>query len=132
MAQTAKRSTVAPATVAPAAATPRAVALAAPMTVTATEAKTRFGPLLERAIQGHTVVITRHNTAKAVLIPMAEYEALTARRTPDLPAELTAEFDALLASMQTPESRAAMRTAFNMSPQELGRHAAAYHRQQRG
>ncbi|MGE0392459.1 MAG: type II toxin-antitoxin system Phd/YefM family antitoxin [Vicinamibacterales bacterium] len=99
-----------------------------PLTVTATEAKTRFGPLLEGAIQGRTVVITRHSTAKAVLLPISEYEALTARRVPDIP-ELTAEFDALLASMQTPESRAAMKTAFNRSPKEMGRAAAAYHRQ---
>ena len=100
----------------------------APVTVTATEAKTRFGPLLEGAIQGRTVVITRHNTAKAVLLPMADYEALTARRTLELP-ELEAEFDALLASMQTPESRKAMRKAFESSPKELGRAAVAYHRQ---
>ena len=100
----------------------------APVTVTATEAKTRFGPLLEGAIQGRTVVITRHNMAKAVLLPMAEYAALTARRTLEIP-ELDAEFDALLASMQTPENRTAMRKAFNRSPKEMGRAAAAYHRQ---
>ena len=100
----------------------------APLTVTATEAKTRFGPLLEGAIQGRTVVITRHSTAKAVLLPMAEYEALTARRTLEIP-ELEAEFDALLESMQTPESREAMSKAFNRSPKEMGRAAAAYHRQ---
>lgn len=129
MAQTAKLSTASSAVAAPASAATASRGAAVPVTVTATEAKTRFGPLLERAIQGHTVVITRHNTAKAVLLPMAEYEALTARRTPDLPAELTAEFDALLASMQTPESRAARRKAFNMSPKELGRHAAAYCKQ---
>ena len=96
--------------------------------MTATEAKTRFGPLLEGAIQGRTVVITRHNMAKAVLLPMADYEALTARRTLELP-ELEAEFDALLESMQTPESRKAMRKAFESSPKELGRAAVAYHRQ---
>ena len=74
------------------------------------------------------MVITRHNMAKAVLLPMAEYEALTARRTLEIP-ELDAEFDALLASMQTPENRTAMRKAFNRSPKEMGRAAAAYHRQ---
>lgn len=103
----------------------------APLTVTATEAKTRFGPLLEGAIQGRTVVITRHNTAKAVLLPMAEYEALTARRTLEIP-ELDAEFDALLASMQTPESRKARRAAFNASPKELGRAALEAAQRRRG
>ncbi len=99
----------------------------APVTVTATEAKTRFGPLLEGAIQGRTVVITRHNTAKAVLLPMAEYEALSARRTPEIPG-LAAEFDAWLDSLQTPEHRAARRRAFNLSPKEMGRAAVEYHR----
>jgi len=99
----------------------------APVTVTATEAKTRFGPLLEGAIQGRTVVITRHNTPKAVLLPMAEYEALAARRAPDL-SYLTAEFDAWQDSLQTPESRKARREAFNLSPKEMGRAAAAAHR----
>lgn len=99
----------------------KAVVPNARLTVTATEAKTRFGSLLERAIQGLAVVITRHNTPKAVLLPLAEYEALTARRAPDL----TAEFDALLASMQTPASRKARRAAFNASPKKLGRLASA-------
>lgn len=103
------------------------IARDAPLTVTATEAKTRFGPLLEGAIQGRTVVITRHNTAKAVLLPMAEYEALSARRTPEIPG-LAAEFDAWLDSLQTPEHRAARRKAFNLSPKEMGRAAVEYHR----
>jgi hypothetical protein len=38
---------------------------------------------------------------------------------------LTAEFDALLDRMQTPEARAAMRDAFSTSPDELGRAALA-------
>jgi prevent-host-death family protein len=38
-------------------------------TVTAFEAKTRFGELLERVAQGEEVVITRHDKAVARLIP---------------------------------------------------------------
>ena len=37
--------------------------------VTAFEAKTRFGKLLERVIQGEEVVITRHDKPIARLIP---------------------------------------------------------------
>ena len=46
------------------------------LTVTATEATTRFGPLLEPAIAGGAVLITKHDTPKAVLLSMAEFEAL--------------------------------------------------------
>jgi prevent-host-death family protein len=38
-------------------------------TVTAFEAKTRFGELLERVAKGEEVVITRHDKAVARLIP---------------------------------------------------------------
>ena len=37
--------------------------------VTALEAKTRFGQLLERAAQGEEVVITRHDKPVARLVP---------------------------------------------------------------
>lgn len=87
-------------------------------TVSATEAKTRFGPLLDAAMRGESVVITRHNAPKAVLISMAEYQALGGRRPLDL-AALTAEFDAQFAAMQTPARRRAMTAAFNASPEAL-------------
>jgi prevent-host-death family protein len=38
-------------------------------TVTAFEAKTRFGELLERVARGEEVVITRHDKAVARLVP---------------------------------------------------------------
>lgn len=102
----------------------RALASGDAVTVTATEAKTRFGPLLETAMGGRTVVITRHNAPKAVLLSMAEYEALRGGQVPDL-SDLEAEFDALLDSMQTPASRKARRAAFAASPEELGAVALA-------
>lgn len=97
---------------------PKPTAARATRTVTATEAKTRFGPLLEDAMRGETVVITRHNAPKAVLLSMAEYEAMGGRQPFDLSA-LTAEFDAQFDAMQTPASRKARRAAFNASPKEL-------------
>jgi prevent-host-death family protein len=94
------------------------------LTVTATEAKTRFGPLLETAIAGGAVIITKHDTPKAVLISMAEFEALGGSRPPDLDA-LSAEFDGLLARLQTPSAGKALKSAFAAKPKTLGRLAAA-------
>ena len=50
---------------------PKEVSIGARLTVTATEAKNSFGPLLEIAIQGSSVVITKHDRPKAVLISVA-------------------------------------------------------------
>lgn len=97
------------------------------LTVSATEAKTRFGSLLETAIRGGAVVITKHDTPKAVLLSMAEFEALGGSRQADLNA-LSKEFDSLLARLQTPESSGALKSAFDATPKELGRLAVANHR----
>ena len=97
------------------------------LTVTATEAKTRFGPLLETAIRGGSVVITKHDAPKAVLLSIAEFEALGGSREPDLNA-LSAEFDSLVARLQAPASRKALKSAFEATPTELGRLAVANHR----
>src|SRR5215204_6224170 len=88
------------------------------LTVTATEAKTRFGPLLEAVIRGGSVVITKHDAPKAVLVSIAEFEALGGSRQPDLNA-LSAEFDSLVARLQTPRSRKALKSAFEATPREL-------------
>jgi prevent-host-death family protein len=103
------------------------VATGPALTVTATEAKTRFGPLLEAVIRGGSVVITKHDTPKAVLLSMAAFEALGGSRPPDLDA-LRDEFDTLLARLQTPGNRKALRSAFEASPSELGRLAVANQR----
>jgi prevent-host-death family protein len=99
----------------------------ASVTVTATEAKTRFGPLLETAIRGGSVVITKHDTPKAVLLSIAEFEALGGSRPPDLNA-LSHEFDGLLARLQTPRARKALKSAFDATSKELGRVAVAQQR----
>jgi prevent-host-death family protein len=97
------------------------------LTVTATEAKTRFGPLLETAIRGGSVLITKHDTPKAVLLSIAEFEALGGSQPPDLNA-LSDEFDSLLARLQTPRNRKALKAAFDASSRELGRLAVANQR----
>src|SRR5436189_6122458 len=90
--------------------------------VTATEAKNNFGRLLEKAMQGGVVVITKHDAPKAVLISMDEYTALC-----DAPEarinSLSAEFDSLLTRMQRPGARRAMQNAFHATPKQLGRAA---------
>jgi antitoxin Phd len=91
-------------------------------TVAATRFKNEFGTIFEQAALGGAVAITKHNTPKAVLLSYAEFEALTRAAAPALD-ELTAEFDDLLARMQTPKSKAAMASAFDATPDELGRAA---------
>ena len=90
--------------------------------VPATRFKNEFGAIFEQAALGGAVAITKHNTPKAVLLSYAEFEALTRASSPVLD-ELDDEFDALLAGMQTAETRAGLAAAFDASPDELGRAA---------
>lgn len=90
--------------------------------VTATEAKNTFGQLLEKVMQGGVVVITKHDTPKAVLISMDEYTALSSASESRINS-LTAEFDSLLMRMQGPKTRSAMKSAFQASPKQLGKAA---------
>jgi antitoxin Phd len=92
------------------------------LSVSATDAKNEFGRILEKAIQGRTVLITKHDAPKAVLISVDEFNALTRAGRVDLDA-LSGEFDQLLAGMQTPASRAGMKAAFDASPRRLGQAA---------
>lgn len=89
---------------------------------TATQAKNEFGRALEMAMQGGAVVITKHDAPKAILISMDEFNKLTHAAEFSINS-LSEEFDAMLARMQSPKSRAAMKTAFAASPKELGKAA---------
>jgi antitoxin Phd len=86
---------------------------------TATQAKNEFGRVLEMALHGGGVIITKHDAPKAILISVGEFDKLThaAERSLDT---LSGEFDAWFARMQSPKSRAAMKAAFAASPEELG------------
>lgn len=89
---------------------------------TATEAKNEFGRVLDQALQGATIVITKHDAPRAVLISIDKFNAL--QQAPQLKLDtLTAEFDALLTRMQTTTARAGMKRAFNASPEQLGKAA---------
>jgi prevent-host-death family protein len=89
---------------------------------TATEAKNEFARALEMALQGGTVVITKHDAPKAILISMDEFKKLTHAAELRLHT-LSDEFDAMLDRMQGPKARSAMQAAFSASPKELGKAA---------
>ena len=91
-------------------------------TVAATRFKNEFGTIFEQAALGGAVAITKHNTVKAVLLSYAEFEALTKASTPALD-DLSDQFDQLLERMQTPQAKSAMASAFDATPEQLGRAA---------
>jgi antitoxin Phd len=57
-----------------------------------------------------------------VLLSYAEFEALTKASMPALD-DLSDEFDRLLETMQTPQSKGAIASAFDATPEQLGRAA---------
>ena len=94
-----------------------------PIKISATEAKNKLGEVLDCVIQSGMVLITRHETPKAVLLSMEEYGALSGATQSRLDT-LNGEFDALLVRMQTAKARAGMKAAFAASPKQLGKAAA--------
>jgi prevent-host-death family protein len=84
----------------------------------ATKAKNQMGQMLETVMQGGVVLITKHETPKAAVISIEEYERLSRAAEAKLDA-LSSEFDALFDRMQTPEARAGMQAAFDASPEQL-------------
>jgi antitoxin Phd len=95
-----------------------------PSSVSASEAKSGFGRVLEMAIQGGAVVITKHDAPKAVLISVENFNALSGAAETKLDT-LSREFDALLAQMQTSKARRGMKEAFAASGKRLGKAAVA-------
>ncbi len=98
--------------------------------VAATRLKNEFGAILEQALRGGAVAITRHDTPKAVLISYEEFQSLVKARCHSL-SDLSAEYNVLLARMQTPKARKGMAAAFNATPAELGRAAVKAARKRR-
>ena len=98
--------------------------------VAATRLKNEFGTVLEQALRGGAVAITRHDMPKAVLISYDEFQSLVKSRSHSL-GDLTAEYNVLLARMQTPKARKGMKAAFEASPAELGRAAVKAARKRR-
>jgi prevent-host-death family protein len=96
----------------------------APVEISATQAKNKLGEVLDRVMQGGVVVITRHETPRAVVLSMDEYTALSGATQSRLDA-LTTDYDAMLMRMQTGKSLAGMKAAFNATPKQLGKAAVA-------
>ena len=95
-----------------------------PSSVSASEAKSEFGRVLDMAIQGRAVVITKHDAPKAVLISVENFNALSGAAETKLDT-LSRDFDVLLARMQTSKSRRGMKAAFAASGKRLGKAAVA-------
>ena len=100
-------------------ATAPAAAPSAGPTFTASGAKKEFGKVLELAMRGGRVFITKHATPKAVVLSVDDFTALT-RATERTLEGLEGEFDALLARLQTPKARAGLKAAFDASAKEIG------------
>jgi antitoxin Phd len=95
-----------------------------PSSVSASEAKSEFGRVLDVAIQGGAVVITKHDAPKAVLMSVENFNALSGAAETKLDT-LSQEFDALLARMQTSTARRGMTVAFAAPGDRLGKAAVA-------
>lgn len=90
--------------------------------IAATQVKNTFGTMLDRVAVSGAVAITRHDAPKAVLVSYEEFQSLAKSRARSLD-DLGAEFDGLLARMQTATAKKGMAAAFNASSAELGRAA---------
>jgi prevent-host-death family protein len=98
--------------------------------VSASRLKNAPGAIVDQASAGRPVVITRHDTPRVVILSFDDFEGLARAREPGLGA-LEARFDELLAGMQKPAAKRAVRTALDAAPEELGRAAVAAVRKQR-
>ena len=96
--------------------------LVEPAKISSSDAKNRFGKILERVTEEGGVAITLRNEPKFVVISVETYQRLARADSRSLNT-LTDEFDALLDRMQEPGSRAAMERAFSMTAEELGQAA---------
>jgi antitoxin Phd len=98
--------------------------LAGATTVSATEAQNEFGRVLDQASRNEVIVITRHSQPRAVLVSVERYKELVAAQAARL-GELTAQFDALLGDMQSPDVKAGMARGFQTTPKQMGKAAVA-------
>jgi prevent-host-death family protein len=92
--------------------------------VPATQAKNRFGEILQTARESGPVFIERHGQAQAVVLGIDTYNKLTSNERTSQERELdywAREFDALHAQMQTRAAREAVDALFSASDAELNR-----------
>jgi prevent-host-death family protein len=92
--------------------------------VPATQAKNRFGEILQTVRDSGPVFIERHGQAQAVVLGIEAYNKLTSNERTSQERELdywTREFDALHAKMQTHNARQAVDALFSATDAELNR-----------
>gem|GEM_PF-5715064 len=88
----------------------------------ATRAKSSFSKVLQDVEKGARVVVTKHESPSAVVVPYKEYEALQAQTERALD-RMRARFDTLVAEMQKPAFERGVDALFNSSSEELGQTA---------
>jgi prevent-host-death family protein len=98
--------------------------------VPASRLKNAPGAIVDQAAAGRPVVITRHDAPRAVILSFEDFEGLARASNPAL-GHLEARFDELLADMQKPEAKRAVRKALDATPEALGRAAVAAARKPR-
>jgi prevent-host-death family protein len=95
--------------------------------VPATQAKNRFGEILQTAHDAGPVFIERHGQPQAVVLGIEAYRKLTSGERTSQERELeywTREFDALHARMQTRKARQAVDALFSATDAQLNRRKA--------
>jgi prevent-host-death family protein len=92
--------------------------------VPATQAKNRFGEIMQTARESGPVFIERHGRAQAVVLGIDAYNKLMSNERSSQERELdywTREFHALHARMQTSDARQAVDALFSATDAELNR-----------
>lgn len=98
-----------------------------PRSVPATQAKNRFGEILQTARDSGPVFIERHGQPQAVVLGIETYNKLTSNERSSQERELdywTREFNALHARMQTREASQAVDALFSATDAQLNRRDA--------
>ncbi len=87
--------------------------------VTASVLKNKFSEVARLAASG-PLAVSRHNRREFVILTAEQYEELQQSRRAPLES-LTAEFDQMVARMNTPEGKRASAALFSASAADLGR-----------
>src|SRR3990167_7821855 len=88
--------------------------------VPATRLKNEFGTIFEQSVRSGAVAITKHDTARDILISVEEFESRVGERSRSLDA-LSGQFEGLLARMQTPAAKKGMAAALDRKSGEQGK-----------
>ena len=89
--------------------------------VSASVLKNKFSEVARLASNG-PLAVSRHNRREFVILTAGQYEELQQSRRAPLES-LTAEFDQMVAKMNTPQAKRATAALFSASPKALGKAA---------